>query len=502
MSRSKILVCSVLTLLFLSLPAVSVCAGEPDLAGDWQGVLEVPGGTLRLAVHLSREGDAWRGTLDSPDQGASGLGLKDIEVKGDRLSFGLVAVPARFEGVHDAATDTIKGHWIQGGRLPLTLARGVVKRRARPQEPKEAKGERPYDEEEVVYSHDPEAGLEASFRLGGGGPVSLSGTLTMPKDSGAPFPAVILVSGSGPQDRDETIADHKPFLVLADRLTRQGFAVLRYDDRGVGSSTGEFGQATSFDFVRDCRAGLRYLRSRRDIDPRRLVVAGHSEGGLIAPLVAEREPGLAGIILLAGPAVNGREILLYQGRKIREAMGMPAESVKLEGDFQEKLLQIASGNAPREVKARELEALVSARLDTLPKAVRERAGRQLRAQTRQLLTPWFQAFLGHDPAAPLKRVRCPVLALFGGKDLQVHPDQNLVPMVQALDAGPCEDFSVLRLEGLNHLFQPASTGAPLEYAQIKTTMTPRVFRLMATWLRGLPAGPEVARPDPRRPRLY
>lgn len=303
--------------------------------------------------------------------------------------------------------------------------------------------------------------------------ITLAGTLTVPAGRG-PFSAVVLIAGPGPSDRDDTLFGHKPFLVLADYLTRRHIAVLRYDKRGVGGSGGSEATATTVDFAADAQAAFDYLRSLPEVDARRVGLIGHGEGGAIAPIVAARDRQVAFIVLLAGPAVRGDQLLVAQVSAILAAAGVPPARVQQRVAQERDLLaiveqQAGGGDAAEQVQLRKQLAQMApaARVD---------------AAIRRLDTPWFRYFLRYDPAPALAKVRCPVLAIFGAKDLQVPPALNLPAVRRALQAGGNRDFQVLELPGLNHLFQPARTGEPSEYGSIPITMDPTALQTVAAWI--------------------
>ncbi|MGX1807812.1 alpha/beta hydrolase family protein [Nocardia sp. NPDC055321] len=323
---------------------------------------------------------------------------------------------------------------------------------ARSQEPKPPW---PYRSEEVTYRSDA---------------ITVAGTLTLPRDGG-PHPAVLLITGSGPQNRDEELLGHKPFLVIADALTRAGYAVLRVDDRGVGGTGGDLNESGYPDLADDVVAGLTYLRTRADIDGARLGLLGHSEGGYLAPLVAARpDSGVAFTITLAGPAVPGADVVLEQTRLIMAAEGAPPERIDAEIatlTTLNDLLRSGDLDAARRY-ARE-------RNDALP-ADQRATPQDIDAQ----LSPYFAALVAYDPAPALAALRTPVLALFGGRDLQVPPAQSEPPMRALLTANP--DATVHTFPGLNHLMQPTETGLPSEYATTETTVDPRVLTYLTEWL--------------------
>jgi pimeloyl-ACP methyl ester carboxylesterase len=300
--------------------------------------------------------------------------------------------------------------------------------------------------------------------------VRLAGTLTLPKGPG-PFPVAVLIVGSGPHDRDETIFGHKPFLVLADDLTRRGIAVLRYDKRGVGGSTGGAFDATTADFAADARAAVAYLRTRKDIDRGRIGLIGHSEGGAIAPMVAADDPRVAFVVMMAGPGVPGDELLVAQNRAILKAAGGSEAALTTAEQANRKIYGIVKSDVS-DAEAQSQVATVLVGLGQGPM--------QARAGAAQASAPWIRWWLRHDPRPVLARLRCPVLAIDGSKDLQVVADQNLPEIRKALKDDP--DATVLELPGLNHLFQTADTGAVAEYAKISETISPLALTTIGDWV--------------------
>ncbi len=430
---------------------------KSPVEGSWEGPLETPGGKLRVRIHISHDSEGkLTAKMDSPDQGAAGLPASSVSFEGGVLKWELKMVNASYEGkLNDAGTE-IAGALTQGMAMPLTFKRWTPETAAPPKRPQEPKPPLPYNAEELTFP---------SKAAG----VTLAGTLTTPKGAG-PFPAVILITGSGPQDRDEALMGHRPFLVLSDYLTRNGIAVLRYDDRGVGKSTGSFAQATSADFSLDAEGAFDFLKTRAGIDPKRIGFAGHSEGGIIAPMVAARRPDASFIVLLAGTAVPGSDVLLEQGQAIARASG-------------------ASEAQLQESRAKQMEfskLYLAAKSDAeLEKSLREYLGNapNVEAQMRQIMSPWFRYFMSYDPAPALERVKCPVLAMNGEKDLQVLPNQNLPVIEAALKKGGNKDFKIARLPNLNHLFQTAKTGLMLEYGQSEETMSPAALETASQWIR-------------------
>lgn len=312
---------------------------------------------------------------------------------------------------------------------------------------------------------------------------TLAGTLSVPEASvwgDGPHPAIVLVTGSGPQDRDETIMGHKPFAVLADHLTRRGIAVLRYDDRGVGQSTGSFAGTTVSGLASDARAAWSFLRDHPATDPARVGIGGHSEGGVIAPMVAADEPGVAFVVMLAGTGVPGSEVLLFQSEFMMRAGGLDDDFIGKNQAIRRAIFELVHEGADDDTVLREVERLMDMELAYMkdPEARR----RMARQALPQFTGAWAREFLTIDPADALSRVAVPVLALNGTLDTQVDADQNLVPIERALAAGPCPSATVVRLKNLNHLFQPAQTGMFGEYGAIETTFDAAAMGLISGWI--------------------
>jgi len=329
----------------------------------------------------------------------------------------------------------------------------------------------PYKEEEVTYKNK-DAGI------------SLAGTLTLPSGD-APFPAVLLITGSGPQDRNETIYNHRPFLLLADYLTRQGIAVLRVDDRGVGKSTEGFSQATSEDFASDVLAGIEYLKARKEINPKQIGLIGHSEGGLIAPMIAAKSPDVAFIILMAGTGLTGEEILYLQGALIFRAMGVSEEDIIKKCQFNEKIFSVLKEEEDSEIAEERLRQMFMEDWEKMSDEEKEQIGdpeAYLKAQLQSLLSPWLKFFLTYDPKPTLSKVKCPVLAINGEKDLQVPPKENLSAIEEALKAGGNQNYTIKEIPNLNHLFQTTQTGVPSEYAKIEETISPVALKIISDWI--------------------
>ncbi len=339
------------------------------------------------------------------------------------------------------------------GALAWFWASTAVAAFAQNRRPQEPEPPFPYLQEQVAYSN-PRAQ-----------DIKLAGTLTEPKEGGS-FPAVLLITGPGPQDRDETMAGHKPFLVLADYLTRRGVAVLRVDDRGVGKSTGKFETATTQDFASDAEAGVRYLLTRNELNPKHIGLIGHGEGAIIAPMVAVEMPQVSFVVLLAGTAVPGDQVLIAQTERAEKAAGLSAEKIKAD-----KRIGTALYKAVREGKR-----TVDIRDEDQPFA------EGWEKQLALMRSPWTRFFLFYDPGPTLEKMKCPVLALDGDKDMQLDPEQNIAAMKAAFARSGNPDVTIQLLPGLNYMFQKADTGLSWEYATISETISPNVLQIIGDWI--------------------
>ena len=441
---------TLLLALLATLPALA-----HDIVGDWIGTLHAGSTELRLLVHITRQPDgALKANMDSLDQNAKGIPISSIELKESRLTFTSAVVNGSFDGTVNSDRSAIQGTFTQGVVLPLNLKRAGTVDLAGPRRPQNPTKPYPYREQDLTYPN-PTAGIK------------LGASLTWPNGPG-PFPAVILITGSGQQDRDESLLGHKPFLVLADYLTRQGIAVLRSDDRGAGKSGGVFAISTNADFVSDTEAAITYLKSRREIDPKRIGLIGHSGGGIIAPMVAARRQDVAFIVLMAGTGVRGDQVIVAQVTAAAEAEGVPNAAAIEEGKTQRRVEDLIMQERDDAVLKEKLKPILGAKTD---------------AVVTEFTTPWHRQFLSYDPATALRRVSCPVLAMIGEKDVQVLPKQNLPAIRKALQEGGNKHFEVVEMPGLNHLFQTAKTGGVSEYAKIEETISPSALVKIAGWIR-------------------
>lgn len=440
-------------------PSDAIAAAE----GVWQGALEGNGMRLRLQLHVSHDDQKQLvAALDSPDQGVNGLPARKVSQKEATFHFEIPLVNGTYEGTLNAAKTAISGTWTQNDvtqKLEFQRSDKLLEL-VRPQNPVKPY---PYREEELTFPNE-----QAKL--------SLAGTLTLPPGPG-PFPAAIFIGDSGRQDRDESIAGHRPFLVLADHLTRKGVAVLRFDKRGIGKSTGNYDQATTDDFASDVEAALAYVKSRKEIDSKKIGLIGHSEGGIIAPLVAAHSNGVAWIVLLAGPGLKGEEQLLLQTESSLRTAGVPDGEIFRTVSFNKQSYAL--------VRQEKDPAVLEAKLNDLIQSTSTGAAMPtgaLQAQVRLLISPWFRSFLDYDPVPALQKTACPVLALNGERDLQVRPKENLSKIKKALEDGSNKDFQTIELPGLNHLFQHGPTGSPTEYGAVEETMAPEALNAISDWV--------------------
>jgi fermentation-respiration switch protein FrsA (DUF1100 family) len=455
--------------LLMADPVPAQTEAGKGLEGIWQGTLDVSGQKVTLIFKIVKSPEGrWTGTMDVPAQNAAGIPLSDIQETKDSVRLEIKALNFLFTGKPSKDSGEIAGTLRQGSvSLPLTLKKGgkapEIRRPQTPQKPY------PYEEEQVTYEN----------RAAG---VTLSGTLTLPRAAGKAVPAVLLVAGSGPNTRDEAVAGHQIFLVLADYLTRQGIAVLRVDKRGIGKSTGNYATATTEDFASDALAGVDYLKHRKEITSSKIGLIGHSEGGLIAPLVASRSNDVAFIVLMAGPGLIGEQILYKQGELIARAAGAPDAAIAQNRSLQEQLFAAVKQEKDPEAMRKRLDEIVKKLLAGVPEAQKKQAETAMDAQIKMVSSPWMRHFLTYDPIPALSKVRCPVLALNGAKDLQVPPKEDLEAIGKALKTGGNTHYLTQELPGLNHLFQTCKTGSPQEYGQIEETMSPVALKRIVDWI--------------------
>ncbi|NME70191.1 alpha/beta hydrolase family protein [Flammeovirga aprica] len=428
-----------------------------NLVGPWKGELEIPTGKLTVIFHIKHDNNRFSGTMDVPEQGGKGIPIHSITYQNPFLTIELPNLGIKYVG-NVLDDDNIEGTFQQAGAsLPLHLKKSleVILGKPKPQEPQ---APFPYISTNVTFQN---------------GNVTLSGTLTRPKEN-KKYPAVILITGSGPQDRNHEILGHKPFLLLADQLTRSGFAVLRFDDRGTAKSTGEFANSTTYDFADDVAEAFHFLSKRTDIDPQKIGLLGHSEGGIVASITYEKVPQVGFIILMASPGVKGKDLMLLQKKVIDEKSNVPpavvARDQKIFGEAYDMIVRKEQPLYDRlkEYFKHQLNVQVS--------------DKQIHNIALSLSNPWFTEFIRLDPATYFQKVKCPVLALNGSKDVQVVASQNLPAIESALQKAGNKHFKIVELEGLNHLFQKCETGLPNEYGQIEQTLSPFLLDEIKKWI--------------------
>jgi pimeloyl-ACP methyl ester carboxylesterase len=437
--------------------------GISKVEGTWQGAIEKGNMRMRLQLHIIHDDKGeLLASVDSLDQGIQGIPASKVTEHGGELRFELSAFGAIYLGTLSATKNEIAGNWSQNGndeKLDFRRSDRILELR-RPQNPAKPY---PYKEEEISFTTSD-------------GKATLAATLTLPQGSG-PFPAAILIGGSGPTDRDETIAGHKLFLVLADSLTRKRVAILRYDTRGIAQSKGDYAAATMDDLTQDAQAALAYLKSRKEVDGKRLGIVGHSEGGILGALVATRSEDVHWLVLLATPATTGENTLLRQSELIARAGGLPEEQIARSLEFDRKAYAAVREEKNSAALEKKLDLLVqqSGLGEAMPPAA-------LQAQIRFMTSPWFRQFLDYDPVPVLEKLKCPVLALSGDRDLQVDSTENVPLLRKASEASENKDFTVVEIAGVNHLFQTAQSGSPALYGAIQETVAPEVLAAVGNWV--------------------
>lgn len=431
-----------------------------DFSGYWEGSLTIsPNNSLAMGFTITSGGEGtYEALLQIPSQGLRNFKVSSINQDGNLLTIGMEQLQATYTGTYNPETQQITGTFIQMGQsLPLVLALGEVKENTRPQDPVKPY---PYISEDIYFPQAPEG-----FRL--------AGTITRPEGDG-PFPAVVLITGSGAQNRNEELLGHRPFLVLADALTRSGIVVLRYDDRGFADSEGDASTATSLDFADDAESAVNHLKTLPYVDTGNIGIIGHSEGAIIAPIVAQRNKDLAFLVLMAGSGVDGMAVLEDQTTAILRAQQAPESYIA----------QVVASNmaiyATILDESRSLEERKEAVKQTLLSLGMPED--QATSQMSALFSPWYMTFLALDPSDYLKDLAIPVMILNGTKDTQVSATLHVPAIEQALLDGGNTRYTTKVYDGLNHLFQPAQTGAPEEYGTIETTIDPQVLEDISTWI--------------------
>jgi uncharacterized protein len=455
---------------FVLIATVAAQSPSHNVEGNWLATLEVSGVKLRLVLKIQKSENSYTAKFDSLDQGANDLPIDSIALDGNKLTFSAAKFGINYEGTLNEAGNEISGTFKQGANsFPLVFKRTAeVPKLNRPQEPKKPY---PYDEEEVSYRNEKDN-------------IKIAGTLAVPRGSG-PYPAVVLITGSGSQDRNETIAGHRPFLILADHLTRNGIAVLRVDDRGIGGTDGGSVSATSENYAGDVLAGVNFLKQHKEIDPKMIGLVGHSEGGMIAPMAAARSNDVSFIVLLAGPGQRGEDIIYAQTELIQKVQGTHVDTIRHTISLSKKVNAIVKTETDAKLIEQRINEEIAAydrTLGDLQKKLFEPAAAALKAFMPMYKTPWYRYFITYDPQPVLKNVKVPVLALNGELDLQVPVKENLDLIGAALKAGGNEDVTLKAFPKLNHLFQTSQTGSPSEYGQIEETISPEVLKTVSDWI--------------------
>ena len=442
------------------------------LPGSWLGKISANGIDLRLIFNLKlNDKDSLIATADSPDQGAKNIPLGSVILDEKKLTIKAPTLMGEYKGTI-TGDSTIDGTWTQRG-TSFTVNLKKLKTAFSINRPQEPKPPFPYTSENVTFTND-------KFNI------KLAGTLTVPSGTG-PFKTVIMITGSGAQNRNEELMGHKPFLIIADYLSRNGIAVLRYDDRGVGGSQGNYAEATSEDLATDAEAAFNYLKNNPKINQKEIGFIGHSEGGLIAPIVASTHADVGFIVSLAGPGVTGQQVILRQTQDISRLSGQKESDIKETVETNKRLyavLRKEKDNKKAEIKILALYKEILEKKKT-SKEDTEKAVNQLKMTFGSSVYTWFRYFIVTDPAIFWKKVECPVLALNGEKDLQVAARENLPAIEKALKSSGNKYVKTVKLPELNHLFQHCKTGLPAEYSSIEETFSPDALKIISDWILAL-----------------
>lgn len=441
-----------------------VWADTQDILGSWMGTLHIGDTELRIAYTIQEDQDgSLTAVMHSLDDVVYDIPVNEIQYQDNQITLVCEAAQSTYEGrfISGRNSNYFDGQWKQAG-MSFELDLSPIEEIPRPNRPQDPQPPFPYEEEEVVFENIP-AGIQ------------LAGTLTIPEGPG-PFPVIVTISGSGSQDRNSNFFEHKPFWVIADYLARLGIAVLRYDDRGVGGSTNTETEATTADLAGDVIAAVSFLMDHPDIDPNRIGLIGHSEGGIIAPMVATEIENIALIVLLAGPGVPGSKILLDQNEDIYRAQGAPESVIELRLTYLRLVFEILQDNPDDKVAQ---EMIGEAYIQTYGQILSQEG---LNAEAEAWTFNWLRFFISYDPGPTLAQVTCPILALFCEHDIQVDVNENLPVMESILAEAGHPDYLVEELPELNHLFQTAQTGVIEEYAQIEETFSPAALDLIGAWI--------------------
>ncbi len=459
-------------LLILLLLAQHVQAQEFDLSGAWLGSLDFNGRSIDILISFEKTDSTYTGSLSSEKQQLKDIGISNIQLSLPELTFDIPLAGGRWAGTVNTKADKLEGNWIQG---PMKAALNLTRQKTKPQlkikdRPQTPQAPFPYDIEEVTFTNKRDGTI-------------LAGTLTLPKGSG-PFPAAILLTVAGPNDRDQSHGSpqHKPFMVLADHLSRQGIAVLRADDRGIGGSTGDIFKSTMEDFAHDALAGFDMLKQHPRINATQIGFIGNSEGTLVGPMAAAMNQETAFIITLGGMGIEGSEVIMDQVAAIGKLGGLDATGIeKLKAHTQSLFKVIKKGmnddqttKKLRKLLANSEKPEMDERLFLVPKSIDE--------QLKIFSSPWYRYQVNFDPAPILQSITCPFLAIHGSQDPFVAPDKNLAAIADHLRKAGNRQYATMLLPNVNHVFQDATSGSPLLYNENETSFSPRALRLITNWL--------------------
>lgn len=442
---------------------VSLASFSQDITGKWLGGIDIQGNKLNLVFNIDKSGESYTATMDSPEQNVQGIPISTVSFQKPNVKMTIEVAGIEYNGTLNASNEIIGTFTQSGTSFPLNLSR----KKRKPQEPTEFN----YYVEDITFQNKKDN-------------ISLGGTLTLPSKNGK-FPVVVLISGSGAQNRDSELLGHKPFLVIADYLTKKGIGVLRFDDRGVGESKGDRSTSTIKDFATDVSAAVEYLKTRKEVNAKKIGLVGHSEGGVIAPMVAANSKDISYIVLLAGTGIPGDELLMQQTYLIGKASGMSEEELKQAADENAEVYNILKTEKSLDVAKQKLTAIVQASFDKLPadqKPSHEEINSIISQQVGMVVSPWFLDFITYDPALALKDVKCPVLVLNGEKDVQVPSKTNTKAIKDALEKGGNKKVTVVEFPNTNHLFQECITCSVDEYEKIEQTFSPIVLKQISDWI--------------------
>jgi uncharacterized protein len=481
-------------ILFIMTTMVLFAMYGKDINGYWNGILRRPNtNPLRICFKISQSKDGIKSSMDMPDQGLKHFPMTSTTFDSINVIITSNEAKISYEGTFLEASkkdpnakDSLLGFFNEGGKhYPINIGKGIPDTLVRPQEPKPPYS---YHIEEVMFENKKDK-------------ISLAGTLTMPKKSGL-FPVVILISGSGPHNRNEEMYGHKPFLVIADNLAKNGIGSLRFDDRGVGQSGGDYKTASTEDFKEDVESAINYLQTRPTVDKNAIGLIGHNEGAIIAQLTAaSRTKEIKFIVLLNGAGIPCDKLQLMGNELLGKASGLDDKTLKKNFNLNRGAYDIVmKNNAPEKLRSKLTAYMTQSLADTSKKVLTLADGKvdsvavkrakadsiqlahYVDNQVNELASPWMQHFLKYDPAKTLEKIKCKVLVYNGEKDLQVPGKQNIEAIVAALQKGGNTAYDTKLYPSTNHLLQNCKTGSPAEYEKIEQTISPQMLTEMTKWL--------------------